>query len=298
MQLSLSAVVCSMTGPSSIEGRRQIFGPEISLPWLGRNRGCELNAQTTTSPLPVMTWISTLSSVGMAVVPPLVYADQTYSIIRKKDSTGFSRDVCAILLIANITRCFFWIGNHFEIALLIQSILMIIAQLALLYICIRYRPSGSPESLGMSTRPMSFWQWPTYSQYIEFLAAYIIVMTILILIFGRMTLFINALGFFALGLESTLPLPQLYSNYKQRSLHGFRASTLIGWVAGDTFKTGYFILQKSPLQFIVCAIFQVTIDGAIVIQRFVYGTAPPVIPPDEEDILEQALRLEEEEQAR
>ena len=25
-----------------------------------------------------------------------------------------------------------------------------------------------------------------------------------------------------------------------------------------------------------------------------YGTEPPVIPPDEEDILEQALRLEEE----
>lgn len=32
-----------------------------------------------------------------------------------RDSTGFSRDVCAVLLIANITRCFFWIGNHFEL---------------------------------------------------------------------------------------------------------------------------------------------------------------------------------------
>lgn len=34
---------------------------------------------------------------------------------------------------------------------------------------------------------------------------------------------------------------------------------------------------------------------AIVVQRIVYGTAPPIIPADEEDILEQALRLEEEE---
>jgi hypothetical protein len=57
-------------------------------------------------------------------------------------------------------------------ALLVQSILMILAQLALLYICIRYRPAASPEALGMSTRPLSFWQWPTYSQHIEFLAAY------------------------------------------------------------------------------------------------------------------------------
>jgi hypothetical protein len=44
------------------------------------------------------------------------------------------------------------------------------SQLALLYICIRYRPRHSPESLGASARPFSFWQWHTYSQYIEFLA--------------------------------------------------------------------------------------------------------------------------------
>lgn len=37
-----------------------------------------------------------------------------------------------------------------------------------------------------------------------------VVLTILMLIFGRSDLYVNALGFFALGLESTLPLPQLY----------------------------------------------------------------------------------------
>lgn len=56
----------------------------------------------------------------MAVAPPLVYADQAYSIVKKKqvladiysivapadtnhhrDSTGFSRDVCAILFVPN-----------------------------------------------------------------------------------------------------------------------------------------------------------------------------------------------------
>lgn len=45
-----------------------------------------------------------------------------------------------------------------------------ILQLVLLYICIRFKPSLSPENLGFSTRPMSFWQWPTYIQHIEFLA--------------------------------------------------------------------------------------------------------------------------------
>ena len=97
-------------------------------------------------------------------------------------------------LIANITRCFFWLGKHFEFALLLQSILMILAQvctnvyafspektdqsvtqLVLLYICILYTPRLGPENLGNSTRPLSFWQWHNYSQYIEFLAGFMLV---------------------------------------------------------------------------------------------------------------------------
>ncbi|KAH8832377.1 hypothetical protein DL96DRAFT_1581828 [Flagelloscypha sp. PMI_526] len=205
-------------------------------------------------------WIDFAASLGMAIGPPLVYADQTFSIVRKKDATGFSRDVCAILLFANITRCFYWIGNHYETPLLIQAVLMICAQLILLYICILYRPLAAPETLGMSTRPFSFWQWNRYVQYLESLAAYITVLTIFILVLGRSTFFVEALGFLALGLESTLPIPQLISNYRQRSLYGFRMSTLVGWFGGDAFKTAYFFAKKSPLPFKVCAIFQLSID--------------------------------------
>jgi hypothetical protein len=243
----------------------------------------------------VASWISVAASIGMAVGPPFVYADQAVSIVRKKDASGFSRDVCAILLIANITRCFFRLGEYYELALLIQSILMILAQLALLYICIRYRPRFSPETLGTSSRPLSFWQWPNYTQYVEFLAGLILCQGILFLIFGRSELFIGMVGFFALGLESTLPIPQLISNYRQRSLYGFRMSTLIGWVGGDSFKTTYFFLQGAPIQFKVCAIFQLSIDVLIIIQRVMYGNAPPISALlTEEDELEQALALAED----
>ncbi|KAI9440487.1 hypothetical protein H4582DRAFT_1937170 [Lactarius indigo] len=239
-------------------------------------------------------WLSTLASTGMAVGAPLVYADQTVSIVRKKDSTGFSRDVCAVLLVANITRCFFWLGEHFEFALLMQSLLMILGQLALLYFCVIYRPRLSPDNLGASSRPLSFWQWTTYSQHIEFLAGYIVFLTILVLIFGRLETFVWLLGFFALGLESTLPLPQFFSNYKQKSLYGFRVSTLVGWVVGDAFKTVYFFAQGSPLQFKICAIFQLSVDIAIIGQMLVYGNAQPLASLSEEDDLEQALALAEE----
>jgi solute carrier family 66, member 2 len=95
----------------------------------------------------------------------------------------------------------------------------------LLYICVLYRPRSSPENFGASSRPLGFWQWTNYSQYIEFLAGYMyvgiwthkyrllthisVLLTILVLIFGRMDVFVWLLGFFSLGLESTLPLPQL-----------------------------------------------------------------------------------------
>ncbi|KAI0091787.1 hypothetical protein BDY19DRAFT_1040543 [Irpex rosettiformis] len=242
----------------------------------------------------VQGWLSILASIGMAIGPPLVYADQAYSIIKKKDSTGFSRDVCAILLLANITRCFFWLGDRFEFALLFQSLFMIVAQLALLYICLKYRPPVSPESLGTSTRPFSFWQWRTYTQYIEFLAGFIICQAIVFLIFGSSNIYVAILGFVALGLESTLPIPQLISNYKQKSLYGFRMSTLLGWFGGDAFKVVYFFLKKNPLQFKVCAIFQLSIDCVIVVQRLYYGNAIPASVLQEEDDLEQALVLAEE----
>ncbi|CAL1714908.1 unnamed protein product [Somion occarium] len=228
----------------------------------------------------------------MAIGPPLVYADQTYSIVHRKDATGFSRDVCAILLLANITRCFFWLGNHYEFALLFQSLFMIVAQLTLLYICILYRPRL--EVLGSSSRPLSFWQWQNYTQYIEFLAGFILCQAILYLVFGQSDVYISILGFVALGLESTLPIPQLISNYKQKSLYGFRMSTLLGWLGGDTFKTVYFFLQDSPLPFKVCAIFQLSIDCAIVGQRIYYGNALPAAALMADDDLEQALALAEE----
>ncbi|KAG8994606.1 hypothetical protein FRB94_012655 [Tulasnella sp. JGI-2019a] len=239
-------------------------------------------------------WMSTVASVGMAIGPPLVYADQAISIIKRKDSKGFSQDVCAILLIANIMRCFFWLGDRFELALLIQSLCMILAQLGLLFICVKYRPKASPESLGgPSSRPFGFWQWTYYAPYLEFLAALILVLTIAVLIFGRMEWFVWGLGFVALGLESTLPLPQLYSNYNNKTLYGFETITLMGWVGGDAYKTVYFFILHSPLQFKVCGAFQLATDLVIVGQRIVYGNAEPLYTQVDND-LEEALRLAEE----
>lgn len=79
-------------------------------------------------------------------------------------------------------------------------------------------------------------------------------------------------------------------------------------------RTAYFFLHDNPLQFKVCAIFQLSIDcgnrpyffclfyilhpnisAAIIMQRILYGNAPPATSAIlDDDDLEQALVLGEE----
>ncbi|KAI8071004.1 hypothetical protein BC940DRAFT_317395 [Gongronella butleri] len=84
----------------------------------------------------------------MVVGPILGYFDQARLIIQSKSSAGFNAKTCAILLFANILRIFFWLGKRFDVTLLLQSIVMIVAQLVLLYIVFRYRQCGVYTNLG------------------------------------------------------------------------------------------------------------------------------------------------------
>lgn len=42
------------------------------------------------------------------------------------------------------------------------------------------------------------------------------------------------------------------------------------WTLGDVFKTVYFVLRKTPLQFMLCGALQVSIDLAILFQVWCY----------------------------
>ncbi|KAG0148964.1 hypothetical protein CROQUDRAFT_40632 [Cronartium quercuum f. sp. fusiforme G11] len=272
-----------------------------------------------------MTWLNTLASCGMAVGPPLVYLDQYISILKKRRSDGFSREICGVLLIANITRCFYWLGARFETALLVQSILMILAQFALLEACLRFAPGSSqsrnrsfwsrdlahtpseqqslmspqspqeslsgPAGIGglaataeevpEATLPLkatirakyccNFWNWGSFGLYCEFLAILVALQVALYVCLQNHRWYTEALGYIALGLESTLPIPQFLTNYQRKSLAGFRSTVLMGWVVGDGFKTTYFFLQPgNSIQFKLCAVLQLSIDILILFQALMY----------------------------
>jgi len=75
--------------------------------------------------------------LGMVFGPLIGYLAQFVEIYQRKNSEGFSTRVSLILVIANITRVFFWyfrtlillrFGKRFSLVLLFAAIVMIIGQ--------------------------------------------------------------------------------------------------------------------------------------------------------------------------
>lgn len=98
--------------------------------------------------------------VALIVGPIVGYIPQYGEINRTSNTEGFSTHVCFILIAANILRAFFWILKRFELTLLIQSLVMIAAQLILLELIVRLnwkrrygaRAGGSDYDIRRGTR--------------------------------------------------------------------------------------------------------------------------------------------------
>lgn len=106
--------------------------------------------------------------------------------------------------------------------------------------------------------------------YVFFLVAFALLLLILHFVLSRSPTYSFLLGLFALGLESALPVPQFLSNQQRRSLAGFRMSVLGGWLIGDAFKTVYFVVNSSPIQFIWGGAFALCVDIAIMAQMYYF----------------------------
>lgn len=84
------------------------------------------------------------------------------------------------------------------------------------------------------------------------------------------------IGYFALSVEATLPVPQIISNYRARSCKGFRFSVLFSWIFGDIMKMTFFFLAESsiPWAFKLCGLFQFACDIYLGVQYWQFGDGP------------------------
>ena len=79
----------------------------------------------------------------MAFGPTLNYVFQVQKFKKTKSSKGFSKNVCLVTVLSHTLKVFFWFAKKFKYTLLIQSILVIIMQLYLIYLVIKFKDEGN-----------------------------------------------------------------------------------------------------------------------------------------------------------
>jgi len=214
-----------------------------------------------------------LAMVFGGVVP---YIPQYLQIKQKQTTQGFSLHVCLALLLANTLRIIFWFGNHFETPLLVQSVLMNIAMFALIQLCVSI---NNKEYLVVEKRkphrftdldPDYFWQWTDFPSYVEFIMVVAVLGSVLMFFLIDLSPFVQTVGFLAVFTEAMLGVPQFYRNFRNRSTYGMSLPMVMMWTCGDLFKTTYFYLRNTPLQFFICGSLQVTVDLCILVQVWMY----------------------------
>lgn len=120
-------------------------------------------------------------------------------------------------------------------------------------------------------------------RYWQFLLYLFITLTVLELIVAPLDSlyppYWGLLGMIGLGVEATLPIPQLLANYRSKSCRGFRVSLLVSWILGDALKMYWFFTSTTeiPWSFKACGMFQAACDLGLGIQYLIYGDHEPVV---------------------
>lgn len=184
-----------------------------------------------------------------------------------------------------MSRLFYWLGAHYDTALFLQAGLTVVVQVVLLHVALKNRPgpssshalhqpfAGSREGDTHVKRPFNFWQWRPARPYWSFLGYYTLALLVLQVFFGQAPSFTALQGYVALGVEATLPLPQILSNQRNRSCKGFRLSVLANWLIGDAMKMSFFFMADSsiPWSFKLCGLFQACCDSYLGVQYWMFG---------------------------
>lgn len=187
-------------------------------------------------------------------------------------------------------RVYYWFGAHFSASLLIQALLMINVHLLLLHIALINRPTSPTthapfaHTTQPAGRPYDFWQWRDTKPYWMFITYFTLALLVLHFLLYKTGLFLpytSLLGYIALAIEATLPIPQLLANYRKRGCKGFRLSVCVNWIIGDTFKMWFFFASGSgeggvPLAFKIGGIFQALCDLGLGLQFYMWGDGPTV----------------------
>ena len=210
--------------------------------------------------------------VGYVVLPSIGYMHQYMKIASLKKTEGFSKNICFILIMSYIFRIFFWIGQHFEKSILFNAIFGVFIQLLLLRICLIFDTKLQNDvTLYRFLNYKEFWNWPFFTDYLIFIFLISMIITVLSLMIGfHNKPYVFILGVITSIIESFSDLPQIYEIYISKNPYTVSYLLIFCWVSGDIFKVSYFFCRDTPIQLILCGLFQLTTDIILSMQIIYY----------------------------
>ena len=130
------------------------------------------------------------------------------------------------------------------------------------------------------TQPTTnFWAWPEFADYAAFVATFTCATSVLTRVFAWSYIYAEALGSVSVMVEAIILVPQAVRNWERQSTEGLSGEMIFMWCAGDFLKLTYFTVSQVPVQFVVCAIVQCSIDIVISLQMFTYRKGEPTVAP-------------------
>ena len=214
-------------------------------------------------------------------IPSIGYFSQAMKFKQTKSTKGFAKFLCLLLLLANILRVFFWLGKRFTLALLYQSIVVIISQIYLIHIYIEYQedlPLKTEKTLSEhlinwkeTLNPSKIWNWNDEIEYYKFIIFLIVIFSVICGIVGtKNEKFYEIIGIISVSIETFIELPQIRENCILKNTKNLSAIMVLMWFIGDLFKTAYNFIYKSPNQMIIGGIIMNCEDIILSTQVMIY----------------------------
>ena len=247
---------------------------------------------------------------AMIIAPSLTYAFQIIKFNKTKSSQGFSKFICLLIFLGNLLRIFFWLGKRFKKTLLYQSILTVILQIILVHYFMKYQnkklylqdikvPSTNkqlkiekknninliknyiaayfsktfkPKMFNLSKifSIKIFWNWQEEIEYYKFMVLVLIILSILFSIFRKNNLFLQIIGSLSASFEALTCFPQVVENCRTKVTKNISFIMVVCWFFGDSFRFGYNLYYKSPVQLTVGMGIMVLFDSILVMQLIMY----------------------------
>ena len=229
----------------------------------------------------------------MIIGPSLGYFLQSLKFKKTKSSKGFSKSLCLIIYFSQILRVFFWIGKPFRITLLYQSILIIIFQIYLIHLWVKYH--GTQETVKNEKQgndfnfyenkeiieylidwsdtisPNKIWNWSNEIEYFKFMALIVFILLVICGVLGIHNAFLtNLIGTISVTSEASTLIPQIIVSCKTKNSGNLATSMVALWAIGDTCKFIYNIIYKSPIQMIISGGLQIFLDFFSLMQIICY----------------------------